>query len=543
MSGPIFDNFTALQRSATTVGPDPSWGPPSSRRLVASDKALNIVNGLIATTDPGLGLLQYSYSDTIDVSAAQNFSTVGTISLNNVSVNTRTRILLSILKLGTNTIEREKIIEPGDNQTVTFTFNLSDLSVIHPRFDLISRLSIFIRTLRSEGDPTTNLRIGSLSSSLRGPQGPGPQFSLQPSTIETGEVGEDFQQEFTLVNSDSQTVPGEITLFSGELPPGLQLIDGVLTGQPTQSGRFFFTLQAIDQNGFILFQDYTLLVLVDDDDQVEFDPQELPSGTETIPYTATVNVTGSDQPLIFRDEILPSSFVLVTNENGDGFTITGVPELGSAGQRTFRVIAENLDGEILGLQEYTLIIAVVCIGRGSQVCMSDGSLKCIEEIQRGDEVIGHNNKIYRVARLLVQKVSAEQPLSLVKFEKGCLGNDKPLRDLIMTGNHPLIETDCRRPAYCYKNLKGVIHMENITAKDVLSACEDGSYELYDLQFETEGNYLVNSVCVQSRSPYSQITPLPKELYFNQNLYTGERVWDTYDAELPLMTESVKKITL
>ena len=369
-------------------------------------------------------------------------------------------------------------------------------------------------------------------------------MTLQPTTLETAEVDEDFQQEFTLINDLGQTVQSTVTLFEGELPLGLELIDGVIKGEPEESGQFTFTLRAIDENGLILFQDYTLFVLVDDDDQIEFDTDELPSGTETIPYIATVNVSDSDQPLIFDiiQGFLPPALFLRTNPDGQGFTIEGTVELDFAGQYTFLVGAQNLEGEIFGLQEYTLIITVVCIGRDSQVCLSDGSLKCIEEIQRGDEVRG-KDKVYKVARLLVQKISPEQPLSLVKFEKGCLGHNQPNQDLIMTSNHPLVEKDCRRPAYCYKNLTGVIYKDKILAKDMLKLSEDGSYELYDLQFQTDGNYLVNGLCVQSRSPYSQVTPLPENLYFDQNLYTGERVWDTYDTELQLMTESVNAITL
>ena len=528
MSGPIFDNFTTTQISdpagpAITVPPDPSFGPPSDRDIYGF-----FIRGGRLSTIPvdeliGIGSLSYTYL------SPEDFSNIGTVVLNDVSVRTEDKVFiaLDLFMLDGGPIRIQQELETGNNQIITFNLNLPNLSSI-------KSLQIIVNTL-----PFDDFSAGSLSSTLRAPQGPGPQLTLQPSTLDIGEVGEDYRQELTLINANGQTLPSEITLFEGQLPPGLQLINGVIEGEPEQSGRFTLTIRAIDDDGFILFQDYTLLVLVDDDDQIEFDTDELPSGTETIPYTATVNINGSDDPLFFRVDqgSLPPSVILRTNPDGEGFTIRGTVKSGFAGQYTFIVIAQNLEGEILGLQEYTLIIAVVCIGRGSQVQMSDDSLKCIEEIKRGDEVKG-NDKVYRVARLLVQKVSPEQSLSLVKFTQGCLGQNQPDRDLIMTSNHPLVEKDCRRPAHCYQNLIGVIFYDEIKSKDILKSCEDGSYELYDLQFETEGNYIVNGVCVQSRSPYSQITPLPKEFYFNQSLYTGERVWDTYDSELQLVIDKL-----
>ena len=61
--------------------------------------------------------------------------------------------------------------------------------------------------------------------------------------------------------------------------------------------------------------------------------------------------------------------------------------------------------------------------------------------------------------------------------------------------------------------------------DILTSDIDGNYYLYDLQFETLGYYYANNVLVQSRSPRSCNTPLMKELYFNQELYSDDRFND------------------
>ena len=71
--------------------------------------------------------------------------------------------------------------------------------------------------------------------------------------------------------------------------------------------------------------------------------------------------------------------------------------------------------------------------------------------------------------------------------------------------------------------------------------EAGKYTVYDLQFESEGSYVANGVTVQSRSPRSEITPLSRELYFNDELYTDLTVWDTLNHPLPLDFEILEKI--
>ena len=55
-----------------------------------------------------------------------------------------------------------------------------------------------------------------------------------------------------------------------------------------------------------------------------------------------------------------------------------------------------------------------------------------------------------------------------------------------------------------------------------------SMNLYDIQFENDGSYIANGVQLQSRCPRSQMTPLAKEDYFNQELYTEEVVWDVFN---------------
>jgi len=81
-------------------------------------------------------------------------------------------------------------------------------------------------------------------------------------------------------------------------------------------------------------------------------------------------------------------------------------------------------------------------------------------------------------------------------------------------------------------------LEKQVIGDLLESIDDTVY-LYDLQFEVDGYYLANNTLVQSRSPNSFRTPLPKELYFNEELYSDKQVNDFQtNHDLPLITDKI-----
>jgi alpha-tubulin suppressor-like RCC1 family protein len=182
---------------------------------------------------------------------------------------------------------------------------------------------------------------------------------------------------------------------------------------------------------------------------------------------------------------------------------------------------------------------IVCVSRDTQILMDDGTYKAIQDIERGEMVAGDLSmtKLYRVSRVNRQRVHSSQRVDLVSFDKDCLGSDKPIQRLVITCNHALIYNGKRRPAKCFENLRGVTRknerlsvdrMNRMNRMDRMDKSDgesvflipepDGGYILYDLQFETLGSYVANGVVVQSRSPRSRITPLPRSLYFNRSLY-------------------------
>ncbi|MFN0108319.1 MAG: S8 family serine peptidase [Blastocatellia bacterium] len=86
-----------------------------------------------------------------------------------------------------------------------------------------------------------------------------PTITVNPPTVPNGIVGRAYSQQFT------QTGGFNPILFSvsiGNLPPGLTLsASGLLSGAPTESGMFSFTVQVTDGNTCIGSQAYTMDVV------------------------------------------------------------------------------------------------------------------------------------------------------------------------------------------------------------------------------------------------------------------------------------------
>lgn len=185
---------------------------------------------------------------------------------------------------------------------------------------------------------------------------------------------------------------------------------------------------------------------------------------------------------------------------------------------------------------------LVCVAKDTKVMMLDRSERNIQDVRRGDLVLARpdGDEVNRVARVNMMQVDGRAPLDIIRIDSKHLGTTHPL---LITGNHPIIYDAARRPARCFRKFEGVKQFgrkSNIQAKDILPRESDGSFKVYDLQFEKDASYVANGLTVQSRSPRSDITPLPKELYFDQSLWTEKVVWDVLSHPLPLNTEEINE---
>ena len=135
------------------------------------------------------------------------------------------------------------------------------------------------------------------------------------------------------------TAPYSFNVSSGSLPAGLTLAsDGTLSGTPTVSGTFNFTVTATDANNYTAQRSYTLAVsaaptisvspasVADGLQGLAYAPQTIAAAGGTAPYTYTVS-SGA----------LPSGLAL-----SGGGTLAGTP--GAAGAFSFTVTATDANG-------------------------------------------------------------------------------------------------------------------------------------------------------------------------------------------------------
>lgn len=100
--------------------------------------------------------------------------------------------------------------------------------------------------------------------------GQAPQLQVSPASAMMGFVGVAYSNSLSLVDAgqdaDGDYVPPTpaFALVSGALPANLTLAaNGTLSGTPTASGTFYFTVEGEDGNGFVARRDYALTISVD----------------------------------------------------------------------------------------------------------------------------------------------------------------------------------------------------------------------------------------------------------------------------------------
>jgi hypothetical protein len=130
-------------------------------------------------------------------------------------------------------------------------------------------------------------------------------------------------------------LPYRWTAISGSLPPGLALDEnsGLIAGQPTQPGRFNFTIQVTDASGGQLQRAYSINVVTG----LTIPSCPAPIGAVGEPYTSTLSAVGGQSPYAWAIDSgdLPQGLRL-TPESG---VVSGTPT--AAGAFNFSVRASD----------------------------------------------------------------------------------------------------------------------------------------------------------------------------------------------------------
>ena len=145
-----------------------------------------------------------------------------------------------------------------------------------------------------------------------------------------------------------------------------------------------------------------------------------------------------------------------------------------------------------------------CFGADSKILMGDGTYKKINEIKRNDVVI---QDIETGLTSVVSNVYNSQIFGeLIKIPARLMGNSE---DVICTKLHPI---------WINNNMR--IYAHDLGGVEIISGLSD----LYNLQFDEEGTFIVDGIKVDSLSPYHKYNPLPKELFIDQSKFIeGKKV--------------------
>lgn len=177
---------------------------------------------------------------------------------------------------------------------------------------------------------------------------PCPPITLAPTLLPDGTVGAMYSQQVT---ASGGTAPYVFAISSGALPTGLTLsASGLISGTPTTTGVFPFTVEATDDNGCLGARDYTITIVPAGCPSISIAPATLPDGTLTVAYSQQLTASGGTGPYTFTlsSGTLPTGLML----SAAGL-ISGTPT--AAGLFTFEVQATDAN-MCFGVRGYTLTV-------------------------------------------------------------------------------------------------------------------------------------------------------------------------------------------
>ncbi len=175
-----------------------------------------------------------------------------------------------------------------------------------------------------------------------------PTLALPATTLAAGTAGTAYGA--TLNAATGGTAPYAYALSAGSLPAGVTFDAGArtLSGTPTVSGSFSFTVTVTDSVAAQATRSYTLTIAAPG---IALAPSSLPAATRGSAYSQTLSASGGIAPYTYAvtSGTLPTGLAL-----GSGGTLAGTPS--AEGSFGFTVTATDAHG-FTGSQPYTLAVS------------------------------------------------------------------------------------------------------------------------------------------------------------------------------------------
>jgi uncharacterized repeat protein (TIGR03803 family) len=291
-----------------------------------------------------------------------------------------------------------------------------------------------------EWDPVTN--VYTKKADFNGTNGAYPQYtalvlydcpaiSLSPTTVPNDIQGTAYNQTLSASGGAGSYT---FSLKSGStLPSGLSLSSDSLSGTPTTSGSFSFTIVATDANGCSGERTYSLTVACP---AISLNPTSLPAATQGTSYSQTLSASGGSSPYTFA---LKSGSTLPAGLTLSGANLSGTPT--ALGNFSFTIEATDAGG-CKGERTYSLTIACptspatpITITQNGSSSVLSSALSLQSNYTSGNQWIKDNQPIAGATNPTYQ-VTQAGTYSLQVTINGCVYSSSPL---VVTANEPALE--------------------------------------------------------------------------------------------------------